>query len=99
MMEGEIVKIVGKAAVKGAGHWIMRTLSVLAVIGVGWAIYAGIVRPTTKPNPSTTQSAELIKNYYITVIEDNCWVDTILFKTLCFKKEVKVPVITGEVKK
>ncbi len=25
MLEGEVIRVVGKAAVRGAGHWIMRT--------------------------------------------------------------------------
>ena len=37
------------------------------VVGLGlvitWAVYAGIIRPTTKPNPSTTQNAGNITNY------------------------------------
>lgn len=36
---------------------------VLLGIGLAWSIYAGIVRPTTKPNPTTTQKAENIVNY------------------------------------
>ena len=32
-------------------------------LGVAWSIYAGIIRPTTKPNPTTTQNAEKIVNY------------------------------------
>ena len=49
----------------------MRTLSVLCVLlviaGLGWAVYAGIIRPTTKPNPSTatSQKADAITNNYI----------------------------------
>jgi len=32
-------------------------------LGLAWAIYAGLIRPTTKPNPTETQSAETIINY------------------------------------
>jgi hypothetical protein len=32
-------------------------------LGLAWAIYAGILRPVLKPNPSTTQKAEEIINY------------------------------------
>jgi len=57
----------------GAGavvkHSLMRAGSVfcvfLVVAGIGWAIYAGIIRPTTKPNASTSQKAENITNNYI----------------------------------
>jgi hypothetical protein len=28
-----------------------------------WIIYAGLIRPTTKPNPTETQTAESIVNY------------------------------------
>ena len=50
-------------------HSLSRTFSVictlLVIAGLCWAIYVAFVRPTTKPNPSTTQNAEQIKNYYI----------------------------------
>ena len=48
-------------------HALTRTFSVICVLlvigGIGWAIYAGIIRPTTKPNPTTTQNAQQIENY------------------------------------
>lgn len=37
--------------------------AVIAGLAIAWAIYAGIIRPVTKPNPSTTQSGEIINNY------------------------------------
>lgn len=40
-----------------------------AVIGglvIAWAIYAGVIRPVTKPNPTTTNKADVIYNYTIT---------------------------------
>jgi hypothetical protein len=40
--------------------------AVIAGLAIAWAIYAGIIRPVTKPNPSTTQSGETINNYYNT---------------------------------
>jgi hypothetical protein len=40
--------------------WVM---GVVLGLGLAWAIYAGIIRPITKPNPSTTQKAEQISNY------------------------------------
>ena len=47
-------------------HSFMRTVSVVCVlfvvIGIGWAIYAGIIRPIIKPNPTTTQQADSIQN-------------------------------------
>ena len=46
---------------------VLKGLLVLgAIAGLGWAIYAGIIRPVTKPNPTTTQNAEKIENisYY-----------------------------------
>ncbi len=55
--------------VQAVKHSVMRTLSVLCVLlvigGIGWAIYAGIIRPVTKPNASTSQKAEAITNNYI----------------------------------
>jgi hypothetical protein len=35
----------------------------LAVGLIGWGLYAGLIRPTTKPNPSTAQQADNIVNY------------------------------------
>ena len=40
--------------------------AVLAGLAIAWAVYAGIIRPVTKPNPTTTQSGENIYNYYNT---------------------------------
>jgi hypothetical protein len=36
---------------------------VLLGLGLAWSIYAGIIRPTTKPNPTTTQAATTIVNH------------------------------------
>jgi len=43
------------------GKWIGG-----AILGLmlSWIVYAGLIRPVTKPNPSTNQSAESIQNYY-----------------------------------
>lgn len=40
--------------------------AVVAGLVIAWAIYAGIIRPVTKPNPTTTQTGENINNYYNT---------------------------------
>lgn len=34
-------------------------------LAVAWIVYAGLVRPTTKPNPSTTQNGQNFVNYYL----------------------------------
>ena len=51
-----------------AWHSFRRFISVLVWVlvfaGLGWAIYAGIIRPTTKPTPTTTQNAREITNNY-----------------------------------
>lgn len=40
------------------------TLLVVFSLAIGgWGIYAGLIRPITKPNPTTTQNAENITNY------------------------------------
>lgn len=31
---------------------------------MAWIVYAGLIRPVIKPNPSTTQNAGSIHNYY-----------------------------------
>jgi flagellar biosynthesis/type III secretory pathway M-ring protein FliF/YscJ len=36
---------------------------VLLGLMVAWIVYAGLIRPTTKPNPSTSQNADSIVNY------------------------------------
>ena len=41
--------------------WVLGAVGGLAI---AWAIYAGIIRPITKPNPSTAQKADTIYNYY-----------------------------------
>ena len=42
---------------------VIKGLLVLFVIGVvGWSLYVTIIRPTTKPNPTTRQEAETIVN-------------------------------------
>jgi len=45
------------------GKWIGGTLAGLAL---AWIFYAGLIRPTTKPNPSTSQEAQNIINYTVT---------------------------------
>jgi hypothetical protein len=30
---------------------------------VAWIVYAGLIRPTTKPNPTTTQNGQNFVNY------------------------------------
>lgn len=50
------------------GHQLRRTLGVICTLlvlaGIGWTIYVTVVRPHTKPNPTTTQIAEGIINTY-----------------------------------
>lgn len=40
-------------------------IGVIGGLAIAWAVYAGIIRPITKPNPSTQQKAETIYNYTI----------------------------------
>jgi len=42
------------------GKWVGGVLGGLAL---AWIFYAGLIRPTTKPNPSTSQKADNITNY------------------------------------
>lgn len=54
----------GRAFVWGLLKWI----AILGFIGIcGWGLYAGLIRPTTKPNPTETQEADSIvnKNFYL----------------------------------
>lgn len=41
--------------------WVGGLLGGLAL---AWIVYAGLIRPTTKPNPTTTNQADVINNYY-----------------------------------
>jgi hypothetical protein len=41
--------------------WVLGAVGGLVI---AWALYAGIIRPVLKPNPSTAQKAETIYNYY-----------------------------------
>ena len=87
-------------------HAILRTVSVICVLGViiglGWAIYAGIIRPVTKPNPSTTQNAEKIDNIYYYPIKKvfgfgfNLWGCDIGIVKYDYPKE---PIVKMEIKK
>lgn len=36
---------------------------VIAALLIAWGLYAGIIRPTTKPNPTTKQEATTIINH------------------------------------
>lgn len=48
--------------IKWVGHWLVYF--VLSAI-VGWIIYAGLIRPVIKPNPTTTQTGGVAYNYTI----------------------------------
>lgn len=45
--------------IKWLGHWIVYFLLSAVVL---WGLYAGIIRPVLKPNPSTKQEATTIYN-------------------------------------
>ena len=42
------------------GHWAVYFLLSAIVI---WGLYAGLIRPVTKPNPTQSQKADTINNY------------------------------------
>lgn len=73
-------------------HSVMRTISVVCVLlvvaGLSWAVYAGIIRPVTKPNPSNTQQGQR-DNYNVTVAPRSYFG--------CMRFDIKKPV--GETKK
>ena len=54
--------------VPAAKHAILRTISVICVLavigGLVWAIYVAFIRPTTKPNPTTTVQSGGVANTY-----------------------------------
>ena len=59
----KLLDITPSTLIKTTSSTIKGLLVIGAIAGIGWAIYAGIIRPVTKPNPSTTQNAEQITNY------------------------------------
>ena len=62
LIAGAISK--GKSFVWGLLKW----LAILGFIGLaGWGLYAGLIRPVTKPNATTKQEAESITNYNYTL--------------------------------
>lgn len=44
---------------KRFGHWLIY---IIFTAIIGWVFYAGLIRPITKPNPSTQMKAETIIN-------------------------------------
>ena len=48
-------------------HSVMRAVSVFCVFavigGIAWAVYAGIIRPVTKPTATTSQKGTITNNY------------------------------------
>lgn len=64
-----IVAAAGAKVGASAAHAVMRTLSVLCVLlvfaGIGWAVYVTVVRPHTKPNPTTTEYADNIYKHEV----------------------------------
>ena len=68
----KIVTDLAKTAGRGALHWITRTLSVLAVVGIGWGIYVMAVKPHVNPVPteSYAQQANQITNIEVYNPED-----------------------------
>lgn len=36
---------------------------IVAGLALAWIFYAGLIRPTTKPNPTTKQEAQYMTNY------------------------------------
>ena len=63
-MEQKIVLGLAKEAGKSALHGLQRTLSVLAFVGLGWAIYVMAIKPHVNPTPTEeyAQQAEKIVN-------------------------------------
>ena len=44
------------------GHWLVYFLLSAIVI---WGLYAGLIRPVTKPNPTNTQTGGISNTYNI----------------------------------
>ena len=48
---------------KNFGRFIGVLFYLLVFAGLGWSIYVTVVRPHTKPNPTSAQNATTINNY------------------------------------
>ncbi len=54
---------------KWIGHWLVYFLLSAIVL---WGLYAGLIRPITKPNPTNTQTGGVSYNYDIKVGLGGC---------------------------
>jgi hypothetical protein len=54
---------------KKIGTWLLLTI---VIVGLAWAVYAGIIRPITKPNPTNIQTGGVSYNYQIKVGLGGC---------------------------
>jgi len=62
--------LIAGAMAKGRGMiWsILKWVAILGFIGLaGWGLYAGLIRPTTKPNATESQFANSITNHNYTL--------------------------------
>ena len=69
---------------------IKGLLALGAIVGIGWFIYVGAIKPHTKgrlATSTTNQQAGKINNFQITLEEDNCWVSMFGCKAFCFKNQ------------
>lgn len=66
-----------------AVHSVARAISVICVLlvmgGLVWCIYVTVVRPITKPNPTTTQAARIIQNIEVNNPEDTFFIGIKVF--------------------
>ena len=98
-------KISSKAGY-GLWHIFTSTFRVLAGIGIfaliGYSVYVTVIKPHTKSRMATSttnQKADKITNQYITVERENCWINFLGIKTLCFKNQKVYKLIQNENKK
>jgi len=67
--QAEIGSALLKAGATGVRHAITRTLSVLVVIGIGWAVWVTVIKPHTKWATQTKTTKNEAENMAVTTID------------------------------
>lgn len=60
---GKAVDLSGSALGKSVSVVIKGLLVIVLIAGLGWGIYVVMIKPHTRPTPTTTQSGTITNNY------------------------------------
>jgi hypothetical protein len=63
ILVSKLLDITPSTLIKTSSSTLKGLLVIGAIAGLGWAVYAGVIRPVTKPNPTTTYKAENLYKY------------------------------------